>query len=82
MLPKTAGVRQLVAMADQSVLWSLLPLEDIGQHGTRGGQLTHLTQELGLGILTNQAGCNGHRALCVRHSSVFHLDFTLFDHRT
>lgn len=82
MLPKTTGVCQLVAMADRYVLRLLLSLEDVGQHGARGGQLTHLTQELRLGILPHQTGCNGHRALCIWHSSVFHLDFTLFDHRT
>lgn len=39
---------------------SLLSLEDVGQHGARGGQLTHLTQELGLGVFTHQTGGNGH----------------------
>lgn len=40
-----------------SVRWpalrSLLSLEDVGQHGAGGGQLTHLAQELGLGVLAH-----------------------------
>lgn len=63
MLPKTAGDRQLVAAVDRSVLRSLLSLEDVGQHGARGGQLTHLAQELGLGILADQTGGDGDGAM-------------------
>lgn len=54
-------VCQLLSQA--SVLQSLLPLEDVGQHRARSGQLAHLAQELGLGILTHQAGGDGHGAL-------------------
>lgn len=43
-----------------AVLASLLPLEDVGQHGAGCGQLTHLAQELGLGILAHQARSDGH----------------------
>lgn len=50
----------VIRVADQTALWSLLPLEDVGQHGARCGQLTHLAQELGLGILTHQTGGNRH----------------------
>ena len=55
---KTAGGRQLVAVSQ----CSLLSLEDVGQHGPGGGQLAHLAQELGLGILTHQTGRDGHGA--------------------
>ena len=41
---------------------SLLPLEDVGEHGPGRGQLTHLAQELGLGVFPHQAGGDGHRA--------------------
>lgn len=41
---------------------SLLSLENVGQHGTGRGQLTHLTQELGFSVFTNQTSSNGHRA--------------------
>lgn len=43
-----------------AALPSLLPLEDVGQHGAGRGQLTHLAQELGLGVLAHQAGSDGH----------------------
>lgn len=45
---------------------SLLPLEDVGQHGPGRGQLTHLAQELGLGVLAHQAGRDGHGAVSDR----------------
>lgn len=68
---KTRSVRNWVQPTDGSPLYprrqrarppppSLLPLEDVGQHGARRGQLTHLAQELGLGILAHQAGGNRH----------------------
>lgn len=41
---------------------SLLSLENVGQHGTGRGQLTHLTQELGLGVFPNQTDSDGHRS--------------------
>lgn len=41
---------------------SLLSLEDVGQHGTRSRELTHLAQELGLGVLAHQTGGYGHGA--------------------
>ena len=41
---------------------SLLSLENVGQHGAGRGQLTHLTQELGLGVFPNQTGSDGHRS--------------------
>lgn len=42
---------------------SLLSLEDVCQHGARGGELTHLAQELGLGIFTHQTGGDGGGAM-------------------
>lgn len=39
----SAAFGQLFVMINRSVLGLLFSLEDVGQHGARGSQLTHLT---------------------------------------
>lgn len=52
-VPRARSVVRPVSSVGWPASCSLLSLEDIGQHGAGGGQLTHLAQELGLGVLAH-----------------------------